>query len=300
MSSTDSLLQSGLLDGVEQVVAEPLRFKAKLAIGEAAYTSLRTVNLAREAWDVLGSAATGAAVAKSGLVASTFFAPSGLLGALGIGAAATPIGWVAFAALASGGACYGLYRVLGNSKGSRVIEIPRFLNTPLDTLGLAIFDLMTPLALRLAAVDGQVDAEEWRCIGDHLVEEWGLDPIFVAKGIASIAPRALSASVEELATELGSFLSANPDCNHRTIAQEFGVFLEQMLESAGPLEPAERQALDLALKAMQRSSESRMSQSVQATKELASGVGRTSAEAFQKATGWAANHLGNLKARIKG
>lgn len=73
-----------------------------------------------------------------------------------------------------------------------------------------------------------------------------------------------------------------------------------MLESAGPLEPAERQALDLALKAMQRVPESRMSQSIQATKELAGGVGRNSVEAIQRATGWAANSLGNLKARIKG
>lgn len=41
------------LDDVEQVVAEPLHFKAKLAIGENAYTSLRTVNRLRELWDVL-------------------------------------------------------------------------------------------------------------------------------------------------------------------------------------------------------------------------------------------------------
>ena len=33
-----------------------------------------------------------------------------------------PIGWVSFAAIASGGACYGLYRLLGQGKDSRVIE----------------------------------------------------------------------------------------------------------------------------------------------------------------------------------
>lgn len=141
-----------LLDGIEEVVADPLRFKAKLMIGENAYASLRAINRGRELWDVLGTAGTGAAVASSSLVASTFFAPTGLLGLLGIGAAVTPIGWVAFAALSSGGACYCLYRLLGNAKGSRVIEIPKFLNTPLDTLGLGMFDLMAPLALRLSDV----------------------------------------------------------------------------------------------------------------------------------------------------
>lgn len=162
---------AAVLEGVERVVAEPLRFKAKLAIGEEAYTSLRVVNRVRELWDVLGAAGTGAAVAKSSLVATSFFAPSGLLGALGIGTAVTPIGWVAFAALASGGACYGLYRYLGNSKGSRVIEIPRFLNTPLDALGLALFDLIAPLALRLAQIDGQIELEERAYLTEHLVSD---------------------------------------------------------------------------------------------------------------------------------
>lgn len=231
------------LEGVEQVVAEPLRFKAKLAIGEEAYTSLRVVNRVRELWDVLGAAGTGAAVAKSSLVATSFFAPSGLLGALGIGTAVTPIGWVAFAALASGGACYGLYRYLGNSKGSRVIEIPRFLNTPLDALGLALFDLIAPLALRLARVDGHIDPQERAFLVTHLVEDWGLDRQFVGQALQVIEPGLHELTVEAMAKELAGFLHANPDCMHQVIAADLSEFLREMLGSAGALTPAEERAL---------------------------------------------------------
>lgn len=232
-----------VLEGVERVVAEPLRFKAKLAIGEEAYTSLRLVNRMRELWDVLGAAGTGAAVAKSSLVATSFFAPSGLLGAIGIGTAATPIGWVAFAALASGGACYGLYRFLGNSKGSRVIEIPRFLNTPLDALGLALFDLIAPLALGLAKVDGQIDPEERELITLHLVEDWGLDAHFVKQALQVIEPGLNELNVEAMAQELAEFLHANPDCKHQVIATELSGFLREMLTSTGALTPVEEQTL---------------------------------------------------------
>lgn len=223
----------GGFESVERVVAEPLRFKAKLAIGENAYKSLRMINRTREIWDVLGAAGGGAALAKAA--------------ALGLGAAATPVGWVAVAALASGGACYGFYRWMGDTKGGKVIEIPKFLNTPLDTLGLALFDLIAPLALRLAAVDGEIEAAERAALVSHLVDEWGLDAAFVTRAIERIEPGVMQGSVEEMATELSTFLHANPDCNHKAIASDLGEFLRRLLEAGGPLSAPEEEALAVAL-----------------------------------------------------
>lgn len=219
------------LDGVDQVVAEPLRFKARLAIGENAYQSLRMINRTRELWDVLGAAGAGAAVAKTGMAASL------------LGASATPIGWVAFAALASGGACYGLYRLLGNTRGSRVIEIPKYLNTPLDTLGLAIFDLIAPLSLRLAAVDGDIDAAERAHLVRHLVEDWGLHRGFVEQAVAAIEPGAADGELDQMAREGAEFLHANPDCNHAAIVTDLSAFFRDLLLAGGPLDAAEEAAL---------------------------------------------------------
>lgn len=244
MTETSSLPSAMPAIEASRVVADELRFKAKLAIGEQADASLRAVNRAREIWDVLGAAGTGAAVAKSSLVASTFFAPGGLLGAVGLGTAATPIGWVAFAALASGGACYGLYRLLGNRRGERVIEIPRYLNTPLDQLGLAIFDLIAPLAIRMAAVDGQIERAELDHLQQHLVREWGLDEAFVNQAIVRIIGAASAGDLARMARERSVFLHANPDCNHAAIAADVVQSLRRMLEAAGPITPDEAAALD--------------------------------------------------------
>lgn len=88
---------------VTQVIAEQLRFKAKLAIGENAYTTLKLKNKLADFWEISGAVGTGAAVAQSTVIASTFFAPGGLVGLLGLGTAVTPIGWVIGAAVISGG-----------------------------------------------------------------------------------------------------------------------------------------------------------------------------------------------------
>ncbi|MFX1681000.1 hypothetical protein PV762_17365 [Mitsuaria sp. CC2] len=230
------LLSPPELKGVDQVVADPLRFKARLAIGEAAYTSLRMINRGREVWDVLGAAGAGAAVAKTGMVASL------------LGASATPIGWVAFAALASGGACYGMYRLLSSTKGERVIEIPKYLNTPLDTLGLALFDLIAPLSLRLAAVDGAVEPAERQYLIDHLIADWGLNRAFVEQSVAAVEARLGGSELEAMAIEGAGFLHLNPDCNHAAIAKDLGVFMRGMLEAGGPLTPEETASLDTVVR----------------------------------------------------
>jgi hypothetical protein len=281
------------LDGIECVVAEPLRFKAKLAIGENAYASLRMVNRGRELWDVLGAAGAGAAIAKSSMVASAFFAPSGVVGALGVGAAATPVGWVALAALASGGACYGMYRWLGASKGSRVIEIPRCLNTPLDTLGLALFDLIAPLSLRLAAGPyGVVPPQRHAFLAAHLVDEWGLDERFVARAMAVVEPGLADASPQELARELAAFLHANPDCNHQVIAAEMGAFLAQMLEAGGAaLAEPEQQLLAQVQQTLQTPPPGEAAKAWTQAKGHANHYGGQVAGAAGKAAAWTKEQL---------
>ena len=229
--------------GIDAIVSEPLKFKVKLAIGEDAYTSLRVKNAVVQVWDVAGVATTAAVVAKSSVVASAFFAPTGLLAAIGIGAAVTPIGWVVAAGVVSGGAWFGITRHLKKTSASKVTVVPNFISTPLDVLALGLFDLMVPLALRVAAVDGRIDVARRQQIDDYFVGEWGYDADFVDAGIQHIEASLGELSVRDLAQTMAEFASQHRDCNFKMMSQEILDFLRHIVTLNGGVEPRDEQAI---------------------------------------------------------
>jgi hypothetical protein len=235
-------------EDVEAVVAEPLKFKAKLALGEDTYTSLRSGRKIRELWEVLGAAGGGAAVAGSSAVATTFFAPAGFWGLLGLGTAVTPFGWVIAAAVVSGGAAYGIQKALNGATASRVTVVPKFINTPIDALGVSLFDLMAPLAMKLALMDGTISEEERASIKRYLTDQWGYDPAFVDAGLAHIEGVIDGFTIGDIAARLANFQKGNPDCNYEKMCEDIVAFLGELSEADGIVD--ERK--ELALQEVQR------------------------------------------------
>lgn len=237
--------QSEWFEEIETIVEEPLKFKAKLAIGEDAYTSLRLKNATFELWDAYGVAGMAVTAAKSATVASTFFAPSGMLAFFGAGAAAaTPIGWVVAAGVIAGGGWVGVTRYLKQSTGNRVTVIPNFINTPMDVLALGLFDLMAPLALKVASIDGDVDASEKYAISSYFVNQWGYSEDFVCEGLAYIEKKLPDFSVKGLAQSLGEFKKENRDCNCKAMSQEIVGFLREIIEADGRIDEREEMAIE--------------------------------------------------------
>lgn len=229
---------------VTQVIAEQLKFKAKLAIGENAYATLKLKNKLADFWEVSGAVGTGAAVAKSTFVASTFFAQGGLVGLLGLGTAVTPVGWVLAAAVLSGGAVLGVRRWLGDATGDRVTVIPKFINTPIDVLAVNLFDLIAPLAFKVAIIDGKITADEHECIHQYFVNEWGYDPAFVTSGITVIEASLNDFSIKDLATTFAEFSKVNPDCNYQEMTRDLIEFIGKVIESDGIIDEREELALE--------------------------------------------------------
>ncbi len=236
--------QTDWFQGIETIVSTPLNFKSKLSIGEDAYTSLKVKNTVVQAWDVAGVATTAAVVAKSSVVASTFFAPSGFMAAIGIGTAVTPIGWVIAAGVVTGGAWYGITRHLKKASASRVTVIPNFINTPLDVLALGLFDLLVPLALKVGAVEGQIDDSKRKRIHDYFVKEWGYDRKFVVAGMRYIESTLSELSIEELAQTMAEFASENPDCNFKMMSQEILDFLRNIVQVNDKIDRRDEQAIE--------------------------------------------------------
>ena len=232
-------------EAVEQVVADTLRFKRKLAIGEDAYASMRVGKALAQLWDVGGVAATGGAIAASATVAGTFFATGGWLSAIGLGAvAATPIGWVAGAALATGGAYYGVTRLFKSYYGSRVDVIPKFINTPIDLLGAALMDMIGGLSFKVAQMDGEIADPERAAITDYFVGEWGFDPGYATVALAVIEQNVGGTTLRQMAASFGAFARDNRDCNFEAMRKELLAFLSEVAVSDGTLDEREEFAIE--------------------------------------------------------
>ena len=231
-------------EGLETIISDPLRFKAKLSIGEDAYTSLRLKNAVFELWDAAGAAGTAVTIAQSTAVASTFFAPSGMLAFIGIGTAVTPIGWVIAAGVVAGGGWIGMTRYLKQASSSRVTTIPDFINTPMDVLALGLFDLIAPLALKVASIDGEIDASEEDAISSYFVKHWGYDADFVREGMTFVKVRLSDFSVKGLARSLGEFKKQSKDCNFKAMSREIVGFLREVIEADGRIDEREEMAIE--------------------------------------------------------
>ena len=231
----------------EIILANDLRFKEQLGLGEEAYNVLKTANNLEKIVGTGGAASGGALIASSSVIATTFFpAEAGLLSALGFGAVAvTPIGWVLAAGALTGGAYYGARILIDEMKRKRMTQIPKYINTPLDLIADQLLGLMLPLSIWIARSDDQeVDGEERNSIGSYYSDEWGYEPTFVQRAIAKLTDKsgagASTKTAKLLAKSLSGYCVHNKDCNTRSIIKFLIGHLNELVETEGNHEYRER------------------------------------------------------------
>lgn len=262
-------------DNVNVVLANEERFKIKLGIGSDAFTSLRVGKLVGKLWGMGGAAGTGAGVAASNVVASSFFgASTSFWTTIGFGAASvsTPLPWIVGAAVVSSSAYYGVSRLFRSYAGSRVDEVPKFLNSGLDVLAASTLDLLGSLALKVAAIDGHIDDSERAVIEEHMIEEWGYHPDYTRHALDVLQQNIDKVRLAEVASSLAEFSRQNPDCNYHTIQTELRKILVEIAEADGYLDEREEMAIERIENAL-RERNSLLSSTGRVISQTASGVG---------------------------
>lgn len=218
-------------ENTDSVIAIPERFKGKLGIGEDAYKSLRRKKNMGKVLTAGTGAAAGSIAASSPFVATTFFSAPGLLGLLGIGAAATPIGWIIAGGAATAVAGLGIHRFLTGGKKDRVDIIPKWINTPMDVLALRLFEFLAPLYLKVAFSDRRITDTERECICDYFIEDCGYSKKFVREGLTVVERDIESFDIENLTKNVIKFMKESPDCDYSSMAKELKNFLNIILHS---------------------------------------------------------------------
>ena len=304
----DKTLQT--FNGVEQVVSDGNKFKIRLGIGEDAYQTLKLAKGLQTIWDVKGAAGAGAAAAASPMVATTFFGGGGgLLSSLGIGAAAaTPVGWVIAAAVASGGAYYGVMSLAGRYTSNRVETIPKFINSPIDLLGATLFDMIGGLGLKVAILSNDIEDAEREALVDYFVEVWGLDEEYIRNSIPIIEEQVRERNLKDMVKTLAEFQIDNPDCNPSAMKKDILELLTEIALADGEIDEREEIALELVERELNanlslttttlRSVTNTVTQASKQTEKLAVGFSKGLSTAAQQGSTMASGMAAKIASRL--
>jgi uncharacterized tellurite resistance protein B-like protein len=240
-------------DEKEVLVVDPLRFKARLGIGEKAYGSLRTRENLRTFVETLAVGGVASGAASSSVVAGAFFANTGFvataLSSIGLGAAAvTPIGWVIASGVVFGGAYAAASKLLERNKDTGLVVVPKYINTPLDVLAVGLVELMLPVSVKIANADGAMCDKERDSIRNYFVDEWGYNEGFIARKIADYERGIDEISYEPIATSFKKYCDESKDCDRQTIVSDFLAHLEDVVYADGVFDDQEAAELELLRK----------------------------------------------------
>ena len=236
----------------EKVLADDKKFKERISVSNASYAALSNKQNLDKLRDFFAGFGAGTSLAASKFAANFFFTKSifdGILVPLGIKAVVTPVGWVVVAGFVTGSGFMGLMYLLGRDTTEEKINVPAFIETPLDAVALELLGRMMPLALYMANADGEIDERECRHIAEYFANEWGYNS-FVAESYLQAAHEDLNkySPADELSL-LFDFCRNNPECSQRGVAGEVTRLLKGIMKADGKISRDERKTLQKFKKA---------------------------------------------------
>jgi len=248
--SLETDLRDCFSEEITSVVEDSERFRRKLNIGSDAF---RYLSNAENLGNFTTALSTGAGVAS--LTYFSWMSSIGMLGkiGLGIGIMGTPTGWLA-AAGAGGAAMVFLTRRLFRSvKKEAVTEIPNFINTPLDVLGSAVFDLICPILIKIAYADGHIASQEYEKIKGYLINQWGINSDYV-NGLLEYDKSKLRDFEWDGLSETLKDIEKTGDLKYSTMANEIIATAEEVMACDGEIHPEEQIEMEKLREALRKES----------------------------------------------
>ena len=225
----------------EIIIANDLKFKAALGIGEKAFKSMYVRENLTTFSEALGVGTAVSGVANTVIIGSFFgFSTSGFLGTGLLATAATPgLNVIIAAGVISAGLYVGVSRLITKDKDSKVMVVPKFINTPLDLLATSLAGFFVPLGLKIGLADGVLEPIEEKKLKRFLIDEWGYAESFIDKMITSATEKENLMSYKDLIRSFSEFIKKNEDCDEREIVDSIMRLLKQITEADGTVDEKE-------------------------------------------------------------
>lgn len=235
---------SDLFEDVQTVIDDDFKFKKKLAIGDEHFTYLNNgKNLMDFGESLLGGVGIG------GVTAAAWYMNLGFVGhaLFTVGLISQPVGWVIGASALGAAGVFGFKKAKGKfikkAEDELVTKVPKFLNTPLDLLGLSIATLMLPVSIKMAHADGNFCHMEKAQILSYFINEWGYNSEFIEKLMQAQESKMEDFSYKKYAKTLKSVCSNTSEFKHSQIIDEVLDFQKEIILMDGEIHPAEEKEL---------------------------------------------------------
>ncbi|TCO73698.1 TerB family tellurite resistance protein [Chromatocurvus halotolerans] len=232
----DAELEDFFAADIQTVVADSDRFRRKLEIGGEAFALLTRAENTSSYVNALSGGA-GAA----GATYAAWWSSLGVLGKIGagIGMVSTPVGWVGAAGAVGAGTFLLTHRLLRKMRQATTEEIPRFINTPLDVLGVSISEILAPVLCKIVLADGEVADQEISRVESYLCDEWGYDEKYVKSLLVFDAKHVADWDWSQLGEAIAG-LRSTKDVKVSGFARELVRIAEDVAESDGRVTQSER------------------------------------------------------------
>jgi len=226
---------------VKKIIVDPLKFKNQLKIGEDAYAFLSKANNLKSFFEI---SSTG--VAAGGLAAAGWYASLGTLGQIGLtlGMVSTPVGWIAAAGAGGAALTFGAKKLFKKSKEKTMDSIPKFINTPLDVIGINIIELLLPPAIKVALADNEFCQIEKKTIVDYFHKKWGYDCEFIKERIDYFNANANKIDIKKFKERTKELSKSSKEIKYNVIKDEIIKITQDVIESDGAVHENEELMLD--------------------------------------------------------